>query len=210
MSLALTDHLDLASSISLSDEPLHVYCPINIAALSFLCIRVLLYRHYEKLHKCLWKTPGFFLSSSLLLLLLFIKAACLDVFAFSRVYQAKHLVNKGIGLPVGMHKSAIPQTSRVTTVLQQREKRGGQNGISLCVPPLFSRLESLPPKHVYHGSQTDKTDTFICLNLHPALPSFQPTSIYLCIYFTCFKTVVRCSRVQQIIVHQLVQSAFSL
>lgn len=56
MSLALTDHLDLASPVSLSDEPLHVCCPINNAALSFPCFKVRLYRYYEKLHKYLGKT----------------------------------------------------------------------------------------------------------------------------------------------------------
>lgn len=54
------------------------------------------------------------------------------------------------------------------------EKHGGQNGISLCVPALFSRLEGLPPKRAYRGSQTEKTDTFICLNPYPTLPSFHP------------------------------------
>lgn len=110
-----------------------------------------------------------------------IKAACLDVFAFPSIYQPEHLVHKGNGLLVGMHKSAIPQRSLVTSVLQQREKHGGQNGISLCVPPLFSRLESLPPKHVYHDSQTQTTDTFICLNIHPTLSFFHPTIIIIII-----------------------------
>lgn len=150
------------------------------------CVRVLLYR----------KRPVFF--SSLLLLSLEgcfffpqtneMKTACLDFFAFPSIYQAEHLVNKGNGLPVGMHKSAIPQTSVVTAALRQREKHGGQNGISLCVPALFSRLKSLPPKHAYHGSQTYKTDTFICLNPHPPLPSFHPKSLFVYLFLICFKT----------------------
>lgn len=179
----MTDHLDLASPVFLSDEPLHVCCPINTAALSFPCIRVRLYRRYKKLHKYLGKTPRFF---SFFFFYLWkavffpwtneIKAACSDFFAFSSIYQAKHLVNKTNGLPVGMHNSAIPQTSPVLAA--EREKHGGQNCISLCVPALFSRLGGLPPKRAYRGSQTEKTDTFICLNLHPTLPSFHPAVFF--------------------------------
>lgn len=183
MRLALTDHLVLASPVSLSDEPLHVCCPINNAALSFPCFRVRLYRYYEKLHKYLGKT---------LWLFFLIFEGFEAVFSLEQMKEKQpvrtslHFQEYLSGQTPGKQGQRAPccnaqlcdSTNKSCHNGIAAEKHGGQNGISLCVPALFSRLEGLPPKRAYRGSQTEKTDTFICLNPYPTLPSFHPAVFF--------------------------------
>lgn len=98
---------------------------------------------------------------------------------FKSIYQAKHLVNKGNGLPVGMHNSAIPQTSPVTTVLQQKNTVGRMASPFVC--RLFSAVSKVFHQNVLIAAHRQRrlTHSFVLTHIQHfplSTPQFFPPS----------------------------------